>query len=92
MAIKINNAALLPKLIKEKELAFKYQERRHPQWRDNYLLYRLDVQENRLNQREDACVPLTKGTVKSIVIYTRRQLFLHLPLWLFLLIWQLSGS
>ena len=67
MAIKINNAALLPKLVKEKELAFKYQERRHPEWRDNYLLYRLQVEENRLNQREDACVPLLKGTVKSIL-------------------------
>ena len=67
MAIKINKEQLLVKLLKEKKEAYKYQKRRHSQWRDNYLLYRLEVEENRLTQREPVCVPLTKGTVKTIL-------------------------
>lgn len=63
----INRDNLLAKLKEEKRVAFEYQERKHEHWNDNYLLERLKVETNRLTQRQEVCVPLMKGTIKSIM-------------------------
>lgn len=43
----------------------RYRERRHPQWTDNYLLYRDTVITNRLTQRQSVNVPLMKETIET---------------------------
>ena len=65
--MKINRENLLTKLKEEKRVAFEYRKRRHDGWNDNYLLERLKVETNRLTQRQEVCVPLMKGTIKSIM-------------------------
>lgn len=63
----IQNAdRILTKLCEEKRAAFEYQRRRHPDWDENYALYRNHVQINRLTQRQPVCVPLVKETVRTI--------------------------
>lgn len=50
------------------ELAdFKYQERRHAQWTENYQLFRDKVITNRLTQRQSINVPFIKGIVKTVM-------------------------
>src|SRR5918911_1544148 len=46
---------------------FRFQERRHEQWTENYQLYRDKVIINRLTQRQSINVPLMKGTIKTIL-------------------------
>lgn len=41
------------------------QKRRHPEWYENYQLYRLKVQTNRLTQRQSVNIPLMKETIKT---------------------------
>lgn len=41
------------------------QKRRHPEWYENYQLYRLKVQTNRLTQRQSVSIPLMKETIKT---------------------------
>ena len=65
--MKINRDNLLAKLTEEKRVALEYRKRRHEAWTDNYLLERLKVKTNRLTQRQEVCVPLMKGTIKSIM-------------------------
>ena len=65
--MKINRDNLIVKLAEEKRVALEYRERRHSNWNDNYLLERLKVETNRLTQRQEVCVPLMKGTIKSIM-------------------------
>jgi len=65
--MQINRDNLLAKIREEKRVAFEYQERKHEHWNDNYLLERLKVETNRLTQRQEVCVPLMKGTIKSIM-------------------------
>lgn len=55
------------RLQKEKEVASDYQERKHPDWNDNYELYRNKVRLNRLTQRQSVNIPLMKETVKTIL-------------------------
>jgi hypothetical protein len=50
--------------------AFLFQQRRHPEWTDNYELYRNKVILNRLTQRQAVNVPLTKETIKTIMANT----------------------
>lgn len=48
-----------------KESARKFRERRHPQWTQNYELYRDTVITNRLTQRQSVNVPQMKETIKT---------------------------
>lgn len=63
--------ASIPKIIEklkaEKKAAFEFQQRRHGQWDENYLLYRDKVQINRLTQRHAVNIPLIKETVRTIL-------------------------
>lgn len=65
MAIKIDRTILLTKLLEEKRQALEFRRRKHQDWDDNYKLYRLQVDLDRLTQRQEACVPLLKGSVKT---------------------------
>lgn len=55
---------------KYNEGAVTYQERRHPDWRENYSLYRDKTQTNRLTQRQSVNVPLMKETIRTILSKT----------------------
>lgn len=46
---------------------FEFQERRHPQWTENYQLYRDKVITNRLTQRQSINVPQMKAVIKTIL-------------------------
>jgi hypothetical protein len=61
------NADLLTKLRMSKDSAFKFRQRRQPDWTDNYLLYRDKVQINRLTQRQSVNIPLIKTVVKTLL-------------------------
>lgn len=50
--------------------AFKYQERRHEDWRENYSLYRDKVITNRLTQRQSVNVPLMKESIRTLLAKT----------------------
>lgn len=52
------------------EGAKSYQERRHPDWRETYSLYRDKVQTNRLTQRQSVNVPLMKETIRTLLSKT----------------------
>lgn len=45
--------------------ASEIQKRRHPEWYENYQLYRLKVQTNRLTQRQSVNIPLMKETIMT---------------------------
>lgn len=55
------------KLFKEYETASTHQERKHPDWNENYELYRNKVRTNRLTQRQAVNIPLMKETIKTIL-------------------------
>ena len=65
--MKIDRINLLAKIVEEKKLGLRYRERRHDDWTDNYMLERMRVQTNRLTQRQEVCVPLMKGTIKTVM-------------------------
>ncbi len=67
MAIKIDHDLLKDKLHRNKQDGFFFQRRRHPQWTENYELYRDTVIVNRLTQRQSVNIPLMKETVKTIL-------------------------
>jgi hypothetical protein len=50
--------------------AFKFRERRHQEWTDNYELYRNKVIINRLTQSQAVNIPLMKETLKTILANT----------------------
>lgn len=54
-------------LCKNKEDGYNYRERRHPQWLENYTLYRDTVIVNRLEQRQSVNIPLMKTTLRSLI-------------------------
>lgn len=58
---------LITRLVREKEVANEFQERRHAQWDDNYTLYRNQVKTNRLTQRQAVNIPLMKETIKTLL-------------------------
>lgn len=58
---------LLEKLKQEKHAGNELQMRKHPDWVDNYDLYRGKVKTNRLTQRQAICIPLMKETIKTIL-------------------------
>ena len=58
---------LMEKLVREKQTAREFQERKHEDWNDNYELYRNKVRTNRLTQRQAVNIPLMKETIKTIL-------------------------
>lgn len=46
---------------------FNYRERREPDWRENYSLYRDKVRYNRLTQRQSVNVPLMKYQIRTLL-------------------------
>lgn len=58
---------LLEKLRAEKKSANELQLRKHPDWNENYELYRNRVKTNRLTQRQAVNIPLMKETIKTIL-------------------------
>src|SRR5579864_639529 len=67
MPVQINLDTLKSKLRLNKQSDFDFQRRRHPQWTENYELYRDTVIVNRLTQRQSVNIPLMKETVKTIL-------------------------
>jgi hypothetical protein len=61
----VNYQDLKTKLDLNEQADFKYQERRHAEWTENYQLYRDRVIINRLTQRQSINVPLMKGVIKT---------------------------
>lgn len=61
---------LKPQLDLNEQADFKYQQRRHEQWTENYQLYRDRVITNRLTQRQSINVPLIKGIIKTVLANT----------------------
>jgi len=55
------------RLAKEKKAGADLQLRKHPDWNDNYELYRNKVRTNRLTQRQAINIPLMKETVKTLL-------------------------
>lgn len=64
---KVNYENLKEELRLDEEADFKFQERRHSQWTENYQLYRDKVITNRLTQRQSINVPFIKGIVKTVM-------------------------
>lgn len=62
----LNRENLVVKLQTEKTQAMEAQKRRHNEWNENYLLYRLKSNLNRLTMRNEACLPLMKGSIKTV--------------------------
>lgn len=61
------NQDTLTKCRAMKTSAFNYRRRRHPDWVDNYSLYRDKVMINRLTQRQSVNVPLIKSSIKTLL-------------------------
>lgn len=57
----------ISKLLDEKKAGRVFQDRKHPDWDENYELYRNRVKTNRLTQRQAVNIPLMKETVKTIL-------------------------
>lgn len=57
----------LQMLLNNKETGFNYRERREDAWRENYELYRDEVQINRLTQRQSVNLPLMKTQLRTIL-------------------------
>jgi len=57
----------LQMLVNNKTSGFNYRERREPDWRENYELYRDKVTINRLTQRQSVCLPLMKTTLRTLL-------------------------
>jgi len=55
------------RLTKEKKAGAELQLRKHPDWNDNYELYRNKVRTNRLTQRQAINIPLMKETIKTLL-------------------------
>lgn len=57
--------SLIDKLKAEKKAGIEFQRRKHPDWNENYELYRNRVRTNRLTQRQAVNIPLMKETIKT---------------------------
>jgi hypothetical protein len=66
----VNYESLKTQLDLNEQADFKYQQRRHEQWTENYQLYRDKVVVNRLTQRQSINVPLIKGIIKTVLANT----------------------
>ena len=65
--MELEESVLKEKARLNKENGFKYQQRRHPQWTENYELYRDTVIVNRLTQRQSVNIPLMKETIRTVL-------------------------
>lgn len=65
---------LITKLQKNRDQAFKWQQRRHAQWTESYEMYRDKVQTNRLIQRQSVNLPLMKMTLRTLLAKFRRKM------------------
>lgn len=59
--------AKMSKLLDEKKAGRIFQDRKHPDWDENYELYRNKVKTNRLTQRQAVNIPLMKETIKTLL-------------------------
>src|SRR3990167_8450202 len=66
MAEELENLEL-QSLLNIKEEGFNYQQRRKENWRENYELYRDNVQTNRLLQRQSVNIPLMKTILRTLL-------------------------
>lgn len=57
----------LQMLLNNKETGFNYRERRIEAWRENYELYRDEVQVNRLTQRQSVNIPMMKTQLRTLL-------------------------
>lgn len=62
----VDRDTLIKKLKHEKDVAYKYQKRRHGAWLEIYELYRNIIRTNRLTQRQAINIPLMKETIRTI--------------------------
>lgn len=60
-----DKATLLDYLKADSKQSYDMQMRRHPQWDENYLLYRDKVVTNRLTQRQAVNLPIVRETVQT---------------------------
>lgn len=60
-----NDYQLVADILKDKETAFDFQKRKHPNWLENYLLHRDRVITNRLTQRQSVNVPIMAETMNA---------------------------
>jgi hypothetical protein len=67
---KVNYESLKLQLDLNEQADFRYQQRRHSEWTENYQLYRDRVIINRLTQRQSINVPLIKGVIKTVAANT----------------------
>lgn len=67
---KVDYESLKTQLDLNEQTDFKYQERRHSEWTENYQLFRDRVIINRLIQRQSINVPLIKGVIKTVAANT----------------------
>lgn len=65
--LKINPLELIQTMRLDKQSSFWFRRRRHPDWTDNYTLYRDKVQLNRLTQRQSVNIPLMKYSIKTLL-------------------------
>lgn len=61
----MDNTQLLEYLKADSQQSYDFQMRRHPQWDENYLLYRDKVITNRLTQRQAVNLPIVRETVQT---------------------------
>jgi hypothetical protein len=62
----MTNDQLLEVIQLKKDSGYNYRERRHPEWTENYSLYRDRVQTNRLIQRQSVNIPLMKYALNTL--------------------------
>src|SRR6266404_1786493 len=67
---KVDYEKLTTQLDLNEQADFRYQQRRHEQWTENYQLYRDRVIINRLTHRQSINVPLIKGIIKTVLANT----------------------
>lgn len=63
----MKNKDIIDIIRKHKESAAEFQERRRPDWNENYSLYRDKVITNRLTQRQTVNVPLMKSAMTTLI-------------------------
>lgn len=67
MEPKIEDNLELQMLVNNKKSGFNYRERREPDWKENYQLYRDRVTINRLTQRQSVNLPVMKTTLRTLL-------------------------
>jgi hypothetical protein len=72
--VPIDNTQLVTKIDAYKSQAYKWQERRHSQWAENWELYRDNVIVNRLTQRQSVNIPLIKTLVRTLLAKLKSRL------------------